>query len=440
MSRRRLLIVVLPALIVGLIEVLSDTLLDPVLPFPTDALLVSLVTLGLAVILSGAANRRIDALGATLAARNRALEKQAASAAALHRVSVAITALVDLPRVLDAIAGTARTLLVADVAVILLADPDGRLRPAASSGPINATDPAPVTTAADGGSSADQVLRFLPGHLAVSRLATALNRGTETIGLLAVGSRATRSFDADAVDTLASLANQASIAIENARLQGQLRELAVETERGRIARDMHDGLAQVLGYVSTKSQAADELLAGGRVPEARGQLAELTAAARSIYVDVREAILGLRSPIAPGLGLIGAIEDYARRFAEASKLAVTVEASPEARTAAMGPEAEAQVFRIVQESLTNVRKHAAAGRVTVHVGRVADDLLVELDDDGRGFSEPNPWQPTDWPRHGQTAMRERAADIGARISWGTGPTGGGFIRLEVPLRRPSRAG
>ena len=99
---------------------------------------------------------------------------------------------------------------------------------------------------------------------------------------------------------LSSLANQAAIAIENARLQARLRELAVVAERERIAREMHDGLAQVLGYVNTKSQAIEELLVAGRTDEARDQLAELAAAARSIYVDVREAILGLRSPVIPG--------------------------------------------------------------------------------------------------------------------------------------------
>jgi signal transduction histidine kinase len=428
-SRRRLLIAALPAVVVGLIEALSDTVLDPVLPFPGDTLLVTLAVLALTLALSGAAYRRIDALGAALAARNRELERRAISAAALHRVSVAITALVDLRLILEAIADNARTLLRADVAVILLVNADGRLTRAASSGPVREPDTDPERT----GSDADDVRQFLPPELAASRLANALNRGSKTIGLLAIGSGAARSFDADAVETLAALANQASIAIENARLQARLRELAVETERGRIAREMHDGLAQVLGYVSTKSQAADELLATGRVADARGQLRELTAAARSIYVDVREAILGLRSPITPELGLVGAIEDYARRFAEASKLTVTVEASPGARAATLDSEAEAQVFRIVQESLTNVRKHAAAGRVAVRLDRVDDGLLVELVDDGRGIDEPSPDRPTDWRHYGQAAMRERAADIGGRISWGTGPAGGGFIRLAVPL-------
>lgn len=429
MSRRRLLIIVVPALIVGVIEALSDTFLDPVLPFPADAILVSGVVLVLAAALSGVAFRRIDALGTTLAARNRELEARAASAAALHRVSVAITGLVDLRQVLDAVVENARTLLAADVAVLLLVDQDGRLQHTASSGPPGAIDPSGGLASAD---AADDVLRFIRPQLAVGRLVTRLQHGSETIGLLAVGSRHTRSFDVDAVETLASLANQAAIAIENARLQARLRDLAVETERERIAREMHDGLAQVLGYVGTKSQAVEELLANDRVSDARSQLEELAAAARSIYVDVREAILGLRSPISPELGLAGAIEQYARRFAEASKLGISVDASAKARTVTLVPEAEAQVFRIVQESLTNVRKHAGAGRVVVRLDRHGDTFVVELVDDGRGFGSTTAGA-ADWPHYGLAAMRERAAAIGARISWTNGATGGGIVRLDVPL-------
>jgi len=401
-----------------------------VLPFPADALLAAAVVLALAAALSGVAFRRIDALGATLAARNHELETRAASATALHRVSVAITALVDLHQVLDAIVGNARTLLTADVSVLLLVDADGRLRHTASSGPKGAVDPSGELVS----SEPDDILRFINADLAVSRLVTPLQRGAETIGLLAIGSRAARSFNVDAVETLASLANQAAIAIENARLQARLRELAVEMERERIAREMHDGLAQVLGYVSTKSQAVEELLANDRVADARSQLEELSAAARSIYVDVREAILGLRSPISPGLGLVGAIEQYAARFAEASKLGVTVEAAAAVRAVTLPPEAEAQVFRIIQESLTNVRKHAGAGRVVVRLERNGDDLRVELSDDGRGFGQSISGAAADWPHFGLAAMQERAVEIGGRISWANRAAGGGVVRLDVPLR------
>jgi signal transduction histidine kinase len=163
-------------------------------------------------------------------------------------------------------------------------------------------------------------------------------------------------------------------------------------------------------------------------------MAELAAAARSLYVDVREAILGLRSPITPGLGLVGAIEDYSARFAEASKIRVRVEASDAARALALGHDVDAHVFRIVQESLTNVRKHADASRVTIRLDRVRDDLVVELADDGRGFERASP--ESDWPRYGMAAMRERAAAIGARIDVSSSSSGGGLVRLDVPIATP----
>ncbi len=434
MTRQRLLIIALPALVVGVVEVVSDSLLDPLLPFPADAILMTLVVLVLAAALSGAAFRRIDALGATLAARNRELEQRAASAAALRRVSVAITALVDLPDILEAVVANARTLIGADASVLLLSDQEGRLRHAASSDPTGAVDQAGHLAAPEG----DQALRFLLPELAVSRLSAPLQRGRETIGLLAIGCRAERAFDVDDVETLASLADQAAIAIEHSRLQERLRELAVTSERERIAREMHDGLAQVLGYVSTKSQAVEQLLADGRIADARVQMAELGAAARSLYVDVREAILGLRSPITSGLGLVGAIEDYALRFAEASGIGVTVEAAAPVRKGSLGSAVEAQIFRIVQESLTNVRKHAAAGRVVIRLERVADDLRVEVADDGRGFGDPAD-AGGDWPHYGQAAMRERAAAIGGRIAWSTGAEGGGVVSLDVPISAGPRA-
>ena len=201
------------------------------------------------------------------------------------------------------IVGQARELLAADVAVLLLYGPDGVGRLTAASGPDDAFDRA-------GGFPGDEAVRFVRPDLATARLEAPLQRAGATIGLLMVGSRLEHGLAADEVETLSSLANQAAIATENARLQARLRELAVVAERERIAREMHDGLAQVLGYVNTKSQAIEELLAAGRTDEARSALRELAAAARSIYVDVREAILGLRSPVVPGVGLVSAVEDY----------------------------------------------------------------------------------------------------------------------------------
>ncbi len=423
--QRRWLGVLVPILVVGVIELAADSFFDQHLPFPRDTILVMTVVCVLAIVYGRYAFREIDRLTDTLRQRNRELEGRHTAAAALHRVSVAMTALVDIDAVLRAVVDNARQLLGADVAVLALAGPAGELRLAASSGPDDAVD----TRAGQPGEDFRRFIR--PAYLAAN-MAAPLRLADRTIGTLAVGSRAPIAYGVDDVETLSSLASQAAIALENDRLQRELRELAVRGERERIAREMHDGLAQVLGYVNTKSQAVEELLASGRPEAARSQLSELAIAARSVYVDVREAILGLTSPIPPDRGLVGALEEYAVRFAEASKLVVRVDASDAARRLVLAPDVQAQVFRIVQEALTNVRKHAAAQRVVVSMGVDAGSLVVHVEDDGRGMATTEA-PAGDWPHYGMQTMRERAATVGGELTFEPAPGQGTRVALRVPL-------
>ena len=284
--RVRWLAVVLPAVVVGIIELLSDTVLDPFLPFPWDTLLVTVVVALLAAVFARWTFARIDRLTTSLEARNTEVETRAASANALHAVSQAIASLADLEEILEATVSSARTLLSAELGLLVLIGPDGEPVLRSTSGPEAAFD----RTGARGGDDAGRFLRASGGP---AMLAAPLRRGGTTIGTLAVAGHAMPSHRVGDVETLSSLANQAAIAIENHRLEGELRALAVRHERERIAREIHDGLAQVLGYVNTKSQAVEGLLEAGRLDEARVQMAELSAAARSIYVDVREAIHGV---------------------------------------------------------------------------------------------------------------------------------------------------
>jgi signal transduction histidine kinase len=418
----RRLSVVVPIVAVAIIELVSDGLLDSVFPFPFDTIVVVTIVALLAWGFSAVAFRRIDRLSAELSARNADLERREASARALHRVSVAIATLADLDEILQAIVDQARERLDVDVAVLLTYGTDGEAYVAAGSGPSDGIDRAGAFPGVD-------VARFVRPDLRTARLEAPLQRAGETIGLLMVGSRVERGFGVDEVETLSSLANHAAIATENAHLQARLRELAVVAERERIAREMHDGLAQVLGYVNTKSQAIEELLVAGRNDEARSSLAELAAAARSIYVDVREAILGLRSPVVPGVGLVKAVEDYAARFSEASKIVVRVDAPRAARQLDLAPDVEAQVFRIVQEALTNVRKHSGAGRADVVFSIPDGRLEVVIADAGHGFRKPP--SAADRPHYGLRAMRERADSIGATLDWTNPPDGGCQVHLTV---------
>lgn len=424
-TRLRWLAVILPVLLIAALDALVDGYLDPLVPAPFDVLVVPAGALVVAFVLGTVAFRRIDRLSAEMRARTIKLERSNASLMALRRAGAKVAELVQIETVLTAVVDDARALLGADVAFTSLVQPDGSECLAASSGERWAfvgserrvEDPRDLVRA-----------EFLAAHLAAP-----LQQGDRTIGMLMVGRKQKTPFAREDFETLSSLASQLAIALEKDRLQRELRELAIRGERERIAREMHDGLAQVLGYVNTKAQATAELLSAGRTDLARQQLDELSAAARSVYVDVREAILGLASPIAPERGLVGALEEYALRFSDASKLATNIEASALARRIDLAPEMQAQIFRIVQESLTNVRKHASADRVTVALDVRDGHLRVEVRDNGKGFDPDAP--PRDgWPRYGAQAIRERAASIGAEATWIAGQDQGTAVRLVVPLR------
>ena len=434
LPRLRWLLVLVPPAIVAAIGLLTDTVLDRLLHPPWDTLAVMLTVLAIGIVVAVLTWGRIDALTVALQARNAELEAREASARALNRVSVAIAALTDVDLILSTVVANARELLGADVALLLLEGPDGRLEPRAAVGAPGALPANPISRPAGRSreaNPADAMLPFVDPAHAIARLAAPLQRGGLTIGLLAVGSAATRGFDADEVETLSSLANQATIALEHDRLQARLRELAVVEERERIARELHDGIAQVLGYVNTKTQAVDGFIEAGRVDEARVQLAELGSAARAVYVDVRESILGLRGPIEPGQGLGNAVAAHAGRVAAESRFALEVAIDGEVATLRLDPVAEANLYRIAQEALTNVRKHARARRVRLAMAIEHGRLRLTVEDDGVGLGAPD--LPKDKPGYGLRAIHERATAIGADADITNRPAGGVRVRVSLPL-------
>jgi signal transduction histidine kinase len=427
--RLRWTFVAVPALAVGGIELLSDTVLDPYLPFPWDTVLVTLVVAVMAAILARRAFSLMDQLTTSLEARNAEVEARASTASAVHAVSLAIASLSDLDAILQTTVDSARSLLRADLALLVLAGPDGETRLRSTSGPAEAFD-------ATGSRDGSEVGRFLHARTAVPILAAPLRRGAATMGSLAVVGPSGPGPEVRDLETLSSLANQAALAIENDRLATELRLNAVQRERERIAGEIHDGLAQVLGYVNTKSQAVEGLLEAGRIDEARLQMAELAAAARSIYVDVREAIAGLAEAPDDDLALETQVRDYAARYADSAKIAVAVDVSGSGLDG-LPTMARDEIFAIVREALTNVRKHARAGRATVTLEGRPGSVVVAIVDDGRGFDPSRVGDEAgDWPHYGMTTMRRRAAAIGGRIVWASAPGAGCRVELTMPLPAP----
>lgn len=432
---RRWLLVAAAVLFVGLVEILTDTLFDAFLPFPFRTLLLVAVVTAVVGIGAWSSFRLIDRLALDLRERNAVLESRNAVLRAVYDVSVAVSGQADPESTIASIVEHARSLLRVDGALVALDGPAGELRLRASSAAAGVLlGDAPL----DGGVMAreeDDLGCFLRPEYEI-RLSAPVGHGDKRVGMLgvAIARGVRRRFDAAEVETLAALAIQVGLALEAARLQSELRILAIQSERERIAREMHDGLAQVLGYVNTKSQAVEELLAAGRVAEARRQLAELAGAARSVYVDVREAILSLSAPVPPELGVTAALEEYAAAYAESSKLAVRFHAGPDATNAQLTAAAQGEVFSIAREALTNVRKHARAGRVDLTLALEGRELVLRIEDDGVGFdADVLAIGPERWPHFGLAGMRERAESIGGSIYWHSRSGAGTMVELHVPV-------
>ena len=296
-TRLRWLSILVPVALVATIETVSDTYLDAQLPFPLDTVLIATVVLVMTAMLSWFAFRDISRLTGRLEVQNAELARRTATARGLEEVAVSVAAGAEIQPTLTSVVVRARALLRADVTALIAGVPGVaaiRLVEPLSAIPID-------MIGADG-----DVEDWLGSAGFTSLLATPIRMGSAVVGSLTAGQRTARAFDVDDVETLTALASMAAVAIRNHNLRTAMRELAARGERERIAREMHDGLAQVLAYASAKSAAAEELLAAGRVADAQAQMTELGRVARSTYVDVRESILGLSTPVSPEHALTAA--------------------------------------------------------------------------------------------------------------------------------------
>ncbi len=208
---------------------------------------------------------------------------------------------------------------------------------------------------------------------------------------------------------LERLADQAVIAIQHRLMATKLQSLAVVDERGRIAREMHDGLAQILGYMNLQVQALDALLKQGEYDKLSAELQQMRDAVQVAHADVRENILSLRTTLATDAGVASAIADYLDGFSVQTGIDVRF-IDQSADGLGLSPLAEVQLVCILQEALTNVRKHARAENVTVTLARTPKGASLEVVDDGAGFAGTVAKH-----RFGLHTMLERAESVGGQL-------------------------
>lgn len=252
-----------------------------------------------------------------------------------------------------------------------------------------------------------------------------------TIGVFGLAAQDHKSFSLEDVRLLANTGTHIAVAIENARLHEQVQAAAAIEERERIAREMHDGVAQVLSYIIVKTQAVKGYLSEGNLAATSAQLQELEDTSQEAYADVRESILGLRLTT-EHKSFVSAIKEFITRYNQSSGTHAMLQ-TDETEIPALSPAAEVQIIRIVQEALTNTRKHAKARHAWVNI--LSRDPMVEVSivDDGEGFNVNNPTK-SDWPRFGIQTMKERAESINGALTIHSSPGKGTRVEVMVPAR------
>lgn len=252
-------------------------------------------------------------------------------------------------------------------------------------------------------------------------------------GVLGVAARAPEALrDREELRLLDGVAEFVSVAIDNARLYERVQDEAVIEERERIAHEMHDGLAQVLAYVNAQSIAIHKLVASGLAERAIHELGQMQDAVQALYSDVREAILGLRTSPRHEGGLIASITLYLESFEKMCDVRAELRVAPRADDLRLDLNQEIQLVRIVQESLSNVRRHAAARGVVVHLESDGRGVRIRVEDDGCGF-DPSGVASRGWPRFGLKTMQERAGAIGGTFRVLSRPGHGTTTIVELPV-------
>ncbi len=248
------------------------------------------------------------------------------------------------------------------------------------------------------------------------------------LGCLVWWSTRSQGFTRRHVRLATTIALQVGLLVENFRLSLRLEHQAALAERTRLAREIHDGLAQTLGYLKLRTGQIARWLQEEDLARARKGLEQVRELIAAAYVDAREAIDGLR--LQPGQG---AIEDWLAPllddFRTLSPVEIVAEPPPPVHLA---PEIHVQLMRIVQEALGNVRKHSGADRVWIAWELAPPWLAVQIADNGVGF-DPDDVPPLS--RHGLRIMQERSELIGGELQILSQPGHGTQVVVRLPIHQ-----
>jgi len=269
-----------------------------------------------------------------------------------------------------------------------------------------------------------------------SELAVPVKIGNNVIGVLDIESTDVDAFGEADLYTAQTLADQLAVAIENARLYDETRQMAVMEERNRMAREIHDTLAQGFSGIILQLEAAEQAM-NSDIPGLQRHLNQARNLARKSLAEARRSVWNLRPQALEQKPLSDAIKQEADKFSQNTGVQVTFTVSGEKRD--LPAEVEAGILRIFQESMTNVRKHAEASKVEVNLKYNDSAAELTVRDNGVGF-KPKVTPDGDAGKKksdtfGLISMRERARGLGGTFDVQSQTGKGTLVKIVIPMTK-----
>jgi signal transduction histidine kinase len=367
-----------------------------------------------------------DSLEEKVELRTRGERRRTEQLRAINEVGRKISSFLSLNELLPYVVNSLRdTFNYYNVNIFLVNENSGSLELKAGAGGYEEGMPAGLTIDSDKGiigavvANSDYVLvpdvsadsRYissaeLPGTR--SELAVPIKLGTELMGVLELQSGEIDAFDEIDVFTVQTICDQLAVAIQNTRYYKETRELAVITERNRLAREIHDTLAQGFTGIILQLEAAEQTFNEDKVLSQK-HLETARELARESLNEARRSVWALRPQVLENRSFVDALRAETSRFSRETK--VNLEISVPAETITISPDTENALLRILQEALNNIRKHAKAENVIVKYLADGSSVVLNISDDGIGFETGEDRKD----RFGLISMRERARLLGGSL-------------------------
>jgi signal transduction histidine kinase len=281
--------------------------------------------------------------------------------------------------------------------------------------------------------------QFKSLRAAQSAILVPLRTGFDSYGVILFAALVGNAYDLDLCHFLIAFSNQASIALQNARLFQSLRDEQTriidqqEEARRILARELHDGPAQTIAALAMRLNYA-RVLVNSSPERAVAELADLEDITRRTSKEIRTMLFTLRPVVLETQGLAAALRQYGDRLRETDGLVVTVDDSRFG--VVLNDDTQGVIFSILEEAINNARKHAHARRVTVTLEAGKENMLARVQDDGVGFDVDKVLQSYDQRGSlGLMNMRERGALIDGNVTLESKPGAGATVTLVAPLRR-----